>query len=119
MILSQTSLVNFSKSYLPSTTVKSAINFIPFDLKSQRSLFDKRKLRLELKSLTSGSKLVVFVLIGIPFFFVFVVSLINPDYLDERLTEDGKRHPEKVLYITKIKPNLKYQEAFKKALENE
>lgn len=43
----------------------------------------------------------------------------NPDYLDERLTEDGKRHPEKVLYITKIKPNLKYQEAFKKALENE
>ena len=46
----------------------------------ERSLFDKRKLRLELKSLTSGSKLVVFVLIGIPFFFVFVVSLINPDY---------------------------------------
>ena len=43
----------------------------------------------------------------------------NPDYLDERLTEDGLRHPEKVLYITKIKPNLKYQEAFKKALENE
>ena len=43
----------------------------------------------------------------------------NPDYLDERLTEDGKRHPEKVLYITKIKPILKYQEAFKKALEDE
>lgn len=42
----------------------------------------------------------------------------NPDYLDERLTEDGLRHPEKVLYITKIKPNLKYQEAFKEALEN-
>ena len=40
----------------------------------------------------------------------------NPDYLDERLTEDGKRHPEKVLYIKKILPNMKYQNAFLKAL---
>lgn len=43
----------------------------------------------------------------------------NPDYLDERLTEDHLRHPEKVLYITKIKPDAKYQTAFKNALENE
>ena len=40
----------------------------------------------------------------------------NPDYLDERLTPDGKRHPEKVLYIKKILPNEKYQKAFIKAL---
>lgn len=40
----------------------------------------------------------------------------NPDYLDERLTEDGRRHPDKVLYIKKILPSEKYQKAFKKAL---
>ncbi len=46
----------------------------------ERSMFDKRKLRLELKSLTSGSKIVVYVLLGIPFFFSFVISIINKDY---------------------------------------
>ena len=47
----------------------------------ERSMFDKRKLRLELKSLTSGSKIVVYVLLGIPFFFSLVISIINKDYL--------------------------------------
>ena len=46
----------------------------------ERSMLDKRKLRLELKSLTSGSKIVVYVLLGIPFFFSFVISIINKDY---------------------------------------
>ena len=46
----------------------------------ERSLFDKRKLRLELKSLTSGSRIIVYVLLGIPFFFVLVISMISPGY---------------------------------------
>ena len=46
----------------------------------ERSLFDKRKLRLELKSLTSGSRIIVYILLGIPFLFVLVISLINPGY---------------------------------------
>ena len=54
----------------------------------ERSLFDKRKLRLELKSLTSGSRIIVYVLLGIPFFFVFVISLINPGYFMPFLTTD-------------------------------
>ena len=45
---------------------------------------DKRllpdKLRLELASLTSGSKIVVGVLLGMPFLFVLVISIINPGY---------------------------------------
>ncbi len=46
----------------------------------ERSMFDKRKLRLELASLTSGSRIVVSVLLGMPFFFCLVISLINPEY---------------------------------------
>lgn len=46
----------------------------------ERNMFDKRKLRLELSSLTSGSKIVVFTLLGMPFLFVLVISLINPEY---------------------------------------
>lgn len=46
----------------------------------ERSMFDKRKLRLELASLTSGSKIVVGVLLGMPFFFALVISIINPEY---------------------------------------
>ena len=54
----------------------------------ERNLFDKRKLRLELKSLTSGSRIIVYVLLGIPFFFVLVISLINPGYFLPFITTD-------------------------------
>ncbi len=46
----------------------------------ERNMFDKRKLRLELSSLTSGSRIVVTVLLGMPFFFVLVINVINPEY---------------------------------------
>ena len=46
----------------------------------ERNMFDKRKLRLELASLTSGSRIVVAVLLGMPFFFVLVINIINPEY---------------------------------------
>ena len=46
----------------------------------ERSLFDKRKLRIELKSLTSGSRIIVYVLLVILFFFVLVISMISPGY---------------------------------------
>ena len=54
----------------------------------ERSLFDKRKLRLELKSLTSGSRIIVYILLGIPFFFVLIISLISPDYFLPFITTD-------------------------------
>ena len=54
----------------------------------ERSLFDKRKLRLELKSLTSGSRIIVYILLGIPFFFILVISLINPGYFLPFITTD-------------------------------
>ena len=52
----------------------------------ERNMFDKSKLRLELASLTSGSKIVVSVLLGMPFFFVLVINLINPEYFIPFLT---------------------------------
>lgn len=54
----------------------------------ERSLFDKRKLRLELKSLTSGSRIIVYILLGIPFFFVLAISLISPSYFLPFITTD-------------------------------
>lgn len=46
----------------------------------ERNMFDKRKLKLELSSLTSGSKIVVATLLGMPFFFALVISMINKEY---------------------------------------
>ncbi len=40
----------------------------------------------------------------------------NPDMLDPKKTSDGKRHLDKVLFITKILPDPDYFEAFEKAL---
>ncbi len=54
----------------------------------EKSMFDKRKLRLELASLTSGSKIVIGVLLGMPFFFCLVIGLINPDYFTVFFTTD-------------------------------
>lgn len=46
----------------------------------ERNMFDKRKLKLELSSLTSGSRIVVATLLGVPFFFTLVISMINKEY---------------------------------------
>jgi len=59
---------------------KTGGNIIQIFSSIEKNMFNKRKLRLELSSLTSGSKIVVFVLLAMPFFFVFVVSIINPSY---------------------------------------
>ncbi len=46
----------------------------------EKTLFNKQKLRLELKSLTGSSKIIVYVLFAVPFLFILFVSLINPTY---------------------------------------
>lgn len=46
----------------------------------EKTLFNKKKLRLELKSLTGSSKIIVYVLFAVPFMFVLFVSIINPSY---------------------------------------
>ncbi len=46
----------------------------------EKTLFNKKKLRLELRSLTGSSKIIVYVLFTVPFLFVLFVSFINPSY---------------------------------------
>jgi tight adherence protein B len=54
----------------------------------EKSMFDKRTLRLELESLTSGSKIVVYILLSIPFVFALVISLISPTYFMPFITTE-------------------------------
>ena len=46
----------------------------------EKNLFNKKKLRLELKSLTGSSKIIVTLLLAVPFLFVLFVTMINPTY---------------------------------------
>jgi len=52
----------------------------------EKSLFNKKKLRLELKSLTSGSRMIVNVLIIVPIAFILLIWIINPSYFYPLLT---------------------------------
>lgn len=46
----------------------------------EKTLVSKKKLRLELASLTGGSKIIVNVLFFVPVLFVLFVSMVSPDY---------------------------------------
>lgn len=52
----------------------------------EKSLFNKKKLRLELKSLTSGSRMIVNVLMIVPIAFILLIWIINPSYFYPLLT---------------------------------
>ncbi len=52
----------------------------------EKSLFNKKKLRLELKSLTSGSRMIVNVLVIVPIAFILLIWIINPAYFLPLLT---------------------------------
>lgn len=54
----------------------------------EKNLFNKKKLRLELKSLTGSSKIIVTVLLAVPFLFVLFVTMINPTYFLPFITTD-------------------------------
>ena len=46
----------------------------------EKSLFNRQKLRLEAKALTSSSRVIVWALFLVPLLFVLVIQLINPGY---------------------------------------
>ncbi|MDO5569614.1 MAG: type II secretion system F family protein [bacterium] len=48
----------------------------------EKTLFDKKKMREELKNMTVSSNMIVKVLMFIPFVFVFIICLFNPNYFD-------------------------------------
>ena len=59
---------------------KTGGNIIKVFTTIEKSLFDKKRLRLELDSLTGSSKLIMYCLITVPILFVFFISIINPGY---------------------------------------
>lgn len=60
---------------------KAGGNIIKVFSSIEKSLFDKKKLKLELASLTGSSKIIVTVLIAVPVLFIVFISLISPTYL--------------------------------------
>ena len=48
----------------------------------EKTLFDKKKLKEELKNSTMVSKLVTKILLIVPILFVLIIYLLNPDYFD-------------------------------------
>lgn len=59
---------------------KTGGNIIKIFENIENSMFEKQKLKLELQSLTSGSKLVVYTLLIMPFLFALIITTINPTY---------------------------------------
>lgn len=59
---------------------KTGGNIVKVFSSIEKNLFNKKKLRLELESLTGSSKLIVYMLFAVPFLFIIFVSAISPTY---------------------------------------
>lgn len=59
---------------------KTGGNIIKVFSAIEKSLFNRKKLKLELKSLTSASKMIVVILFLVPFFFIAFITIISPTY---------------------------------------
>lgn len=65
---------------------KTGGNIIKVFSSIEKTLFNKKKLKLELNSLTGSSKIIVYALFAVPFFFVIFISLVSPSYFVPLLT---------------------------------
>lgn len=46
----------------------------------EKTLFNKKKLKLELKSMTGSSRIIMYFLTALPVFLIVVIGVVNPDY---------------------------------------
>lgn len=67
---------------------KTGGNIIKVFSSIEKTLFNKKKLKLELASLTGGSKIIVYVLFAVPFLFILFISLISPSYFEPFYTTE-------------------------------
>lgn len=65
---------------------KTGGNIVQVFSSIEKSLFNKKKLKLELKSLTAGSRMIVNILTVVPIFFILLIWIINPTYFLPLLT---------------------------------
>lgn len=59
---------------------KTGGNIIKVFSSIEKTLFNKKKLNLELKSLTGSSKIIVYILFVVPIAFVTFISIVDPSY---------------------------------------
>ncbi len=59
---------------------KTGGNIVEVFTSIEKTMFNKKTLRLELKSLTASSRIIVYVLFIVPFLFVLFISIISPSY---------------------------------------
>lgn len=59
---------------------KTGGNIIKVFSSIEKTLFNKKKLKLELASLTGSSKIIMYVLFFVPFFFIIFIGLVSPSY---------------------------------------
>lgn len=59
---------------------KTGGNIIKVFSSIEKTLFNKKKLKLELNSLTGSSRIIMYLLTALPVFLVIVITLVNPDY---------------------------------------
>ena len=59
---------------------KTGGNIIKVFTSIEKNLFGKKKLKLELKSLTGSSRIIVYVLFIVPLLFILFISVIDPTY---------------------------------------
>lgn len=59
---------------------KTGGNIIKVFTSIEKTLFNRQKLNLELKSLTGASKIIMYILMTMPIAFVFIISFISKDY---------------------------------------
>ena len=77
--------VNYITSSL-SILNKTGGNIIKVFSSIEKMLFDKRKLRQEMKSLTSSSNMISKTLLIIPFIFIGFILILNKNYFDVLFT---------------------------------
>lgn len=65
---------------------KTGGNIIKVFSSIEKTLFNKKKLNLELKSLTGSSKIIVYVLFFVPILFIIFISVIDPTYFLPMIT---------------------------------
>ncbi len=63
-----------------SITNRTGGNIIRVFDSIEKNLFNRKKLRLELKSLTGSSRIIMYVLICVPLLFTVIISFINSNY---------------------------------------
>lgn len=67
---------------------KTGGNIIKVFTSIEKNLFNKKKLRVELKSLTGTSKIIVTVLYLVPILFILFINLVSPGYFETFYTTE-------------------------------